>query len=213
TIPLVWLLAWELSRQRRVAMLSATFLALNPLHLWYSQEARPYALMILFGTAAFIGLVRALREPSRSSWIGFVVSSCLAMLVHAVGVVVPILALVWVLLRPDRSTKLRPTLVALGAILLLVSPSYIMLARAIIHATSTGSPERPLTGLELPYTALTYLGGYSFGPSVREIQDAGWQIAAAHHVLQLTLAAILLLLWLFLAVLGRSPLMTGLLVL
>jgi mannosyltransferase len=213
TIPLIWLLVWELSRQRQVALLAAAFLALNPLHLWYSQEARPYALMIFFGTAAFLGLSRALREPSLWRWTTFVVGSSLAMLVHAVGAVIPIIALAWVLLRSDRASTLRPTLLALGANLLLVAPSYVMLAHSIITATGTGSPERPLTGLELPYTALTYLGGYSFGPSVREIQDAGWRVAAAYHLLQLSLAGILIAVWLALVVRRRSSLMTGLLVL
>ncbi len=213
TIPLVWFLVWELSRQRQVATLAAVFLALNPLHLWYSQEARPYALVIFFGTAAFVALARALREPTLRLWTLFVVSSSLAMLAHAVAVVVPIIALVWVLLRADRPRTLRPTLLALAATMVLIAPSYFMLARSIVTATGTGSPERPLTGLELPYTALTYLGGYSFGPSVREIQDAGWQAAAAHHTVQLGLAAILLGLWFVLAVTRRGAPMTALLVL
>ncbi len=213
TIPLVWLLVWELSRQRQMAMLSATFLALNPMHLWYSQEARPYAFMVFLGTAALLALARTLRQPSLWQWALFVACSSLALLMHAVAAVVPIIALAWVLLRPDRASKLRPLLLAFAATMLLVAPSYIMLARAIIHATGTGSPERPLTGLELPYTALTYLAGYSFGPSVREIQDSGWQVAAAHHVVQLGLTAMLLVLWLALVAVRRSNLMISLLVL
>jgi uncharacterized membrane protein len=213
TIPLVWLLVWELSRQRQVATLAAAFLALNPLHLWYSQEARPYALMIFFGTAAVVALARALREPTFSLWALFAVFSSLAMLTHVVAVVVPIIALVWVLLRADRARTLRPTLLALGATLVLIAPDYLMLARSIVNATSTGSPGRPLIGLELPYTALTYLGGYSFGPSVREIQDAGWQAAAGRHTVQLSLAGLLLGLWLVLAIARRGTPMTGLLVL
>jgi mannosyltransferase len=213
TIPLIWVLAWELSQNRHVAVLAAMFLALNPLHLWYSQEARPYALMICFGTAAFAALARTLRKPSLRLWAVFAVCSSLAMLSHAVGALVPVIALVWVLLRDDRQSVLRPTLLALGANVLMVAPAYLMLAHSIINATGTGSPERPLTGLELPYTALTYLGGYSFGPSVREIQDFGWQVAAKHHTVQLGLAAILLGVWLALAIGRRSSLMTGLLVL
>ncbi len=213
TIPLVWFLVWELSRERQVATLAATFLALNPLHLWYSQEARPYALMMFFGTAALVALARALRQPSRRLWAAFAICSALAMMTHAVGCLVPAVAALWVLLRPDRAKTLRPLLVASGAILLLVAPVYIPLARAIVGATGTGSPERPLTGLELPYTAFTYVGGFSFGPSAREIQNNGWQMAAAEHTVQLGLAAALLVLWLVLAVVNRSPVVTLLLVL
>ncbi len=213
TIPLVWFLVWELSRQREVATLSATFLALNPLHLWYSQEARPYALMMFFGTAALFALARALRQPSRWLWGAFAICTGLAMMVHAVGCVVPIIAMLWVLFRADRATTVPPLLWAFGACLLLVAPYYIPLAGAILSATGTGSPERSLTGLELPYTVFTYVGGYSFGPSVREIQDNGWQTAATDHVVQLGLAAVVLGVWLAPAIANRSSLMRQLLVL
>lgn len=213
TIPLVWLLIWELSRQRQVATLSAIFIALNPLHLWYSQEARPYAIMMFFGTGALLALAKALRQPSRRLWAMFALCTAIAMLTHAVSCVILAVGFLWVLLRPDRSKMMRPFLLSAAASLLLLLPAYLPLARAIATATGTGSPERPLTGLELPYTAFTYIAGYSFGPSVREIQDSGWRMAASSHIVQLCVAAAFLGGWLALVVVNRKPPITLLLIL
>ncbi|MGH7499289.1 MAG: glycosyltransferase family 39 protein [Gemmatimonadales bacterium] len=213
TIPMVWLMMRELSQRRDVATLCAALLALNPLHMWYSQEARPYALLVLFASAGLFALVRARRTGSPWLWGAFAVCSSLAMLTHPVGIVVPMVAWVWVLLGEDRGRAMRPLLVASAAIVVLIAPSYVGLAQSIASATGTGSPERPLTGLELPYTVFTYLGGYSFGPSVREIQDAGWSIAARNHLVTLSLAGVTLALATALAVANRGRAMTWLLVL
>ena len=49
------------------ALIAGLLLALNPLHLWYSQEARGYALMLLFGAALMLYRyrVRQLLELER----------------------------------------------------------------------------------------------------------------------------------------------------
>jgi hypothetical protein len=98
-----------------------------------------------------------------------------------VGVVFPLIGWVWTLrMRRDAAT-LRRLLAASVVITLATAPFGYMLGQAFLHAQGTGSPPRGLTGLEIPYTLFTYLVGYSFGPSVREIQDQGpWAAVLAH---------------------------------
>ena len=62
------LLAYEVTHNRWVANLSALLLAANPLHLWYSQEARPYALLVFFSSAALWSLAVALRSRGVGWW-------------------------------------------------------------------------------------------------------------------------------------------------
>ena len=57
--------AWR--RQRGNALLAGTLLAINPLHLWYSQETRSYAVMFLFGLLTLFCFERA-REKQRPVW-------------------------------------------------------------------------------------------------------------------------------------------------
>jgi hypothetical protein len=83
----------------------------------------------------------------------------------------------------------RPLWLATLVILLGTSPFGFRLARAVGHAAGTGSPPRDLTGLEVPYTLFTYLAGYSFGPSVRELQNEGARTAVLSHPLETVMAA------------------------
>jgi 4-amino-4-deoxy-L-arabinose transferase-like glycosyltransferase len=63
TLPVVYALGARLF-SRAAGLWAATFLGLMYMHIWYSREARMYALMVLLFSLAFLGLVMALRrEP------------------------------------------------------------------------------------------------------------------------------------------------------
>jgi len=92
----------------------------------------------------------------------------------------------------DASVRWR-LIVASAVILAVVAPFGYMLGQAVQHAPGTGSPPRSLTGLEIPYTIFTFLVGYSFGPSVRDIQDHGSLAAVLAQPIQSAVAAMALL--------------------
>jgi mannosyltransferase len=50
----------------RAAVAGAALAALSPLMVWYGQEARAYALLMLLTAAATLALLRVLEEPSRA---------------------------------------------------------------------------------------------------------------------------------------------------
>ena len=60
TIPVAFLLGREL-RGRRAGLIAAALVAVNPMLIWYSQEARAYALLVLFCALSLLYCVRALR--------------------------------------------------------------------------------------------------------------------------------------------------------
>jgi len=202
TVPIVWLLLRDLSRSVVVATTSALLLATNPLHIWYSQEGRPYALMVCVGSLALLCLTRALAQDKKGWWAAFVVLSALAILVHVTGVVYPLIGCIWAL-RARGTRVLARLTVGMAGTFLLILPFLLTFYSAVRHATGTGGPQRPLTGLELPYSILTFVAGYSFGPPVREIQDLGWRSAVAHHWPQTALVGLLLLWLTVLIVRGR----------
>ncbi len=192
TVPVFWLLVRDLSRNVSMAGTAALLLAVNPLHIWYSQEARPYALLVCLGTAALLCLARALERDQRGWWIAFAVLSAVTILCHVTGVVYLLVGGIWTLYARGLRGLSRFAVAAVGTFLLTL-PFLLTLMAAVRHATGTGSPERPLTGLEVPYSLFTYLAGYSFGPPVREIQDLGWSGAVANHPLQTVFAGMVLL--------------------
>ena len=61
TVPVAYLLGAELS-SRRAGIVAAALVAVNPMLLWYSQEARSYALLVLLTAAAALYFVRALHD-------------------------------------------------------------------------------------------------------------------------------------------------------
>jgi 4-amino-4-deoxy-L-arabinose transferase-like glycosyltransferase len=197
TVPVVWLLLREVTQRAPIAHTGALLLATNPLHLWYSQEARPYALLVLFGSGALLCLSRALRRGGAGWWIGFSVLSAAAILTHVTGVVYPGIGGLWALQARGARVFARLSFAAAG-VLALTLPFFTTLATAVRHAEGTGSPQRPFTGWELPYSVFTFVAGYSFGPPVREIQDVGSRVALAHHPGQTSLVCAILLSLVFL---------------
>ncbi len=64
TIPAALLCARELAG-RRAALVAAALVAFNPYLVWYSQEARSYALLVCFSAWALYGFLLAARAPTR----------------------------------------------------------------------------------------------------------------------------------------------------
>ncbi|HEX5762416.1 MAG TPA: glycosyltransferase family 39 protein [Solirubrobacterales bacterium] len=62
TIPVAYLIGAEL-RDRRAGIATAALVAVNPMLLWYSQEARAYALLALLTSLSLLFFLRALDRP------------------------------------------------------------------------------------------------------------------------------------------------------
>jgi mannosyltransferase len=62
TVPVAYLLGVEL-RDRRAGIAAAALVAANPMLLWYSQEARGYALLVLLTSVSLLCFLRALDSP------------------------------------------------------------------------------------------------------------------------------------------------------
>jgi mannosyltransferase len=100
TVPVGWAIGAELQGPptRRAAILTATLVAVNPLFVWYSQEARAYGLFVLTASLALLCCVRALHELSTRRLAAFALTASLALLTHyfAVFLLIPmVLWLVW----------------------------------------------------------------------------------------------------------------------
>src|SRR3954451_13137494 len=100
TIPVVFLVGCEL-RDRRTGFIAAALVAVNPMLIWYSQEARAYALLAFFCALSLLYCVRALRveeERDKRNLVLWGVFSALALATHYFAVF-PLLAEVVLLLR------------------------------------------------------------------------------------------------------------------
>ena len=105
TIPVAYFAAAELF-SRRAGLVAALLTALSPLVVWHSQDARPYALVILLGGLSFALCVRLVKD--RRAWVAasWALASVLAMAAHyAVGFLVAaeVVWLLFTLRRWDRA--------------------------------------------------------------------------------------------------------------
>jgi mannosyltransferase len=116
TVPIAWAIGRELTARRTTAIATAAFVAVNPLLVWYSQEARAYALFVLFAALAMLCFLRALREPSPARMGAFALSGSLALLSHYFAVFLLIPMVLWLLwAHVDRLRAVAP---AIGVLVL-----------------------------------------------------------------------------------------------
>lgn len=114
TVPVAWGIGRELAG-RRAALFTAALVAVNPLFVWYSQEARAYALFTLLAALSVLCFLRVLREPSTRGLAAFALSGALALLTHYFAVFLLIPMCVWLLVSGHRERRYA-VLVAVGSV-------------------------------------------------------------------------------------------------
>jgi uncharacterized membrane protein len=81
-IPAFGWLAWELFRDRPTAWMSAALVSMSPIHVLYSQDARPYALWTLVIVVSSVALLRAVRLGTPRPWAVYSISAALGLYSH-----------------------------------------------------------------------------------------------------------------------------------
>jgi mannosyltransferase len=82
TIPVAYAVAREVGQRRAVARVAALLVAVNPMLVWYSQEARPYSLLAFLGGLSVLMFVRAERSGRRGDLMLWGLVSAVALAVH-----------------------------------------------------------------------------------------------------------------------------------
>ena len=161
TIPVAWWAGRTLV-SRAAGLGAAALVAFSPYMVWYSQEARAYALLVLLCGVSLALFGEALRRPETRRLVWWGVASALALLAHyfAVFVVAPeLVALVWLL--PER----RRAALAAGAGVGAVGVALVPLA---VHQADRGHDgwiaQIPL-GTRLSDTGKQFVLGFSGSPS------------------------------------------------
>ena len=130
TIPVAYL-AGAVLVSRRTGLVAAALVATNPFLVWYSQEARSYALLALLCAGSVLAFGLALRG-TRGGLAGWAAVSALAIATHYFAVFIVAAETVWLLVR------LRPRRPALLALLL---PGAALLAHVPLLLAQRGNGE------------------------------------------------------------------------
>ena len=143
TIPLTYVLGrWTLGVS--AGLLGAAFVALSPFMIFYSCQARPYALMVLLCLASTLALLRGVRGGGTKWWALYAVASCAAIYTHYTSVFLLVVQFTWAL-ATQPSTR-RSLLAANAAAAVGFAP---WLPTLIEHSDSPGTE---IYGLLEPFT-------------------------------------------------------------
>lgn len=119
---------------RREGLLAAFLLALSPLHVRYSQEARAYALFMLLSAWALFSLWKGMRGGETKWWVGFIISNVLNLYTHLFALLVLLAEalifsslLLWGFVgrRPEARSKVGRAFLCVLGIMAIIAACYL----------------------------------------------------------------------------------------
>jgi hypothetical protein len=114
TVPVVFLAARE-ALSARAGLIAAAIVAVNPMLIWYSQEARSYALLVLFGSLSLLFFLRALRQQRGSDLALWTLTSAAALCSHYFAVFAVAVEAAWLLVAlRGRWRSVLPAIAGVG---------------------------------------------------------------------------------------------------
>jgi mannosyltransferase len=130
---------------RRAAWLAALLVAVSPYMVWYSQEAKMYALVGALTLLAMACHLRALTTGRAGWWAGFVIAASLSFYTHMLAaLLIPVYAMIFLLAWPGYRRRWRGWLVSLGALTLPYVPLVLWQLPLVVNTYATGHPFYPI---------------------------------------------------------------------
>jgi hypothetical protein len=187
-IPAVWHIG-RMVGGSTAAWAAAFLTAISPIHVWYAQEARANALFYLFAVLSLWLFLRAMRGIRGRDWAWYGLSAIAGLYTHYYFTLLIAGLLATVPLLPDARRQVG-TLASVHALMALAALPWIWLLLPDLDLQSGyAAPHVPLDLKSLGYTLVTFLFGFSVGPSLRDlhVSQSGdtlrealpWGIAAA----------------------------------
>jgi uncharacterized membrane protein len=186
-VPLMYLLGRELY-DRRAGMAAAAFMAVAPLAVWYSGEARMYAFYLFFAILAMLGQARAIRRGGWAGWVLFVIASAGMFYSHyftvlqlaAQHLIFLVLVVRRRLGREPVHSLLRPWLLSIAATAVVILPLAPYLLEQLGHAgapgaSSTGDAGQPVSLYVVMANLVWGLWGYHSDALMQQL-GAMWPV-------------------------------------
>jgi 4-amino-4-deoxy-L-arabinose transferase-like glycosyltransferase len=114
---------WALGRRLggdRAGLVAAALLAVNPMLVWFSQEARAYALLVLLAALSALLWLRLLERPGSGRGLAWALVAALALATHYYAIFLVAPQALWLLVRVPgwraRAAALAPLAVAGAAL-------------------------------------------------------------------------------------------------
>lgn len=176
----VWVM-WKLGAQlagTAAGLAAASLLTISPIHIYYSQEARCYGLLVLWAVLAIWFFLRARGSDARRDWAAFWAVSLLGLCTHYYFSLLLIGLIVSLLAEGASRLPLRRMVLAFAFLAVAALPLAWLAVGDLELQKKYPDPAARLSPASLAYTLFTFLGGYSLGPSLSELHVATARQAA-----------------------------------
>jgi len=127
-VPFAYALGANLA-SRRVGAVLCALVAVNPMLVWFSQEARAYSLLVLTSTASVLLFVYVLESPTRRRLALWALASALTLATHYFGLYLVAAEAIWLLASRRRLRDVRLAVGAVTAAGLVLAPLAVYQAR------------------------------------------------------------------------------------
>ncbi len=155
TVPIGYLIGRQLAT-RRAGLVLAALIAVNPMLIWYSQEARSYSLLVFCGAVSLFFFVRALDTRRGRDLALWALASALALCSHYFAVFAVGIEAIWLLVAlRARWRVVLPALAGVGAAGLALLP----LIGAQVNPTHIGWIENSPLSTRVWETAVSFMAG------------------------------------------------------
>jgi hypothetical protein len=190
----------------RVAVIVSVLFALNPLHVYYSQEVRNYALLLFFGMMATHCLHRLLEKESQKTTVVYALSMAAAALCNFTAAFLYVVHAAIFLLRKGLTRRRLGRWVFVSLIIAVLISPWIYRVYEVIDFGKLVTPVQPgeldttqrlrgdttFSPAAIPYAFYAFSTGFSLGPSLRELhEDVNVRNVVREHAVAVVWVALL----------------------
>ncbi|MFQ5822497.1 MAG: glycosyltransferase family 39 protein [bacterium] len=172
TIPLIYALG-AYYFNKKVGLLAAFILSLSPFHVWHSQDANMYTLLIFLTVLSIYSMLKILDEKRLIWYIVYICATLLGLYTHYYFSSVVIATNLFVFLFFKKySYRIRFWIITQIGIGLLTLPDIWFFLKLTTPFYDMGVQGRGFTFWSFPYTFFTFINGYSIGPAPNELHSS-----------------------------------------
>jgi hypothetical protein len=176
TVYAVYQLAREVADEG-TAVAASLLAAFSPLHVWFAQESRAYALALPLTAFTLWRFWRAYHTRTRRDWIIYAGTAVTTICTHYFAAIIVALQALWILPRLVRPVPDRGAVWLVYGFMAAAALPILLLLRGDLAFQSGTGPGTIGLG-EVFYTPYVFLLGFSTGLSVRDLHESGVSAAA-----------------------------------
>ena len=171
SVPAIYFLGERLF-SKKIGLLAAFLLAISAFHIWHSQDANMYSLLMLFAILSIYSTILIFQEDKFIWYIAYLISSGLGLYTHYYfsGLIIALNLFMFIFFKQSKC-KIRNWILLQIALGIIIIPDFYYFFELTKSFYNQAIYKKIFSLWAFPYTFFLFATGYSLGPSVRELQS------------------------------------------